>query len=383
MAENELNPFAESSWDEQPEAPTDSSPSNESSESSETNTSDESKTDSSSQATSEENQSTSSSSDGQDAQPSFDDNSNDYSEEYDEEFQPQLEFKNELSQKVFESILSGNYEKAAPIIYEQTVLSNLDRLSDEEVVKLMIQYENPDMSEEDVNKEYSDRYSPDIEKKDTEFMTQEEIAEYNKSIEKAKKRALKEVKKDARDAVRHLSDKKVDLELPNIEEYIKSTTSSRTKDNSKEIEDYNKYIQAERMKYESSIDKGLDAVKTFEMDYADDDVSFKVNFTPNKEDLSSMKPELQKFTLDDFYGPRYYDPEKGEYKTNVLAEDMYWLNNRDKIIKSIVSQAVSSTKANMLKNIKGVSIGDSPSSRSTTQATKSEVDSWVEQLYSM
>ena len=171
-------------------------------------------------------------------------------------------------------------------------------------------------------------------------------------------------------------------ELPNISDYMKSR-APKAADNSKEIEEYNKYIQSERQKYESSIDTGVDTVKAFEMDYKDDDVSFKVNFTPNKDDLNSMKDDLKKFTLEDFYGPRYYDPEKGEYKTNVLAEDMYWLNNRDKIIKSIVSQAVSSAKANMLKNIKGVSIGDSPSSRSTSQSGKSDVDAWVEQLYSM
>jgi hypothetical protein len=234
----------------------------------------------------------------------------------------------------------------------------------------------------EVNKEYADRYSPDIDEKDTSYMTDEEIAEYNKQVERAKKKALKEVKKDARDAVRHLSEKKVDLELPNIQEYMKSM-SSKTKDNSIEIEEYNKYIQSERQKYESTIDKGLNSVKPFEMDYADDDVSFKVNFTPNKEDLSSMKNDMQNFTLEDFYGPRYYDAEKGEYKTDVLAEDLYWINNREKIIKSIVSQAVSSAKANMLKNIKGVSISDSPSSRSTTQATKNDMDAWVEQLYSL
>lgn len=381
MTENELNPFAESAWAEEPQETQETTDSTSSSESNETNKEDESETSESPEASAESKSSTESS-DGSTANESFDENSNDYSESNDEEFEPQLEFKNELSQKVFESIISGNYEKVAPIIYEQTVLSNLDKLSEEEVLKLMIQYENPDMSEDDINKEYADRYSPDIDEKDTSYMTDEEVAEYNKQVERAKKKALKEVKKDARDAVRHLSEKKVDLELPNIQEYMKSMYN-KTKDNSKEIEEYNKYIQSERQKYESTIDKGLSSVKPFEMDYTDDDVSFKVNFTPNKEDLSSMKNDMQNFTLEDFYGPRYYDAEKGEYKTEVLAEDLYWINNREKIIKSIVSQAVSSAKANMLKNIKGVSIGDSPSSRSTTQATKNDMDAWVEQLYSL
>lgn len=379
MTSNDFNPFAESTWNDEPQQQPDSQESVNSQESN----SDDSK-EAGNEGKADDSQPEGKAPDNSGDEPAGDSSSNgsDESQDEDEDVQPELDFKNDVSKKVFDSIVSGNYSEVAPIIYEQTVLSNLDKLSDEEVLKLMIQYENPDMSDADIQKEYTDRYSHEEEKKDTSFMTEDEVSEYNKSIERAKKRALKEIKKDARDAVKFLSEKKVDIELPNISDYMKSR-APKAADNSKEIEEYNKYIQSERQKYESSIDTGVDTVKAFEMDYKDDDVSFKVNFTPNKDDLNSMKDDLKKFTLEDFYGPRYYDPEKGEYKTNVLAEDMYWLNNRDKIIKSIVSQAVSSAKANMLKNIKGVSIGDSPSSRSTSQSGKSDVDAWVEQLYSM
>jgi hypothetical protein len=383
MTSNEFNPFAEAAWNDEPQQDqSDSAQSGESVNSQDNNTDDAGKQDTEGKADGQQPEGQAQDDSGKEPAGDVGDDNNDDSSEENEDFQPQLDFKNEVSKKVFDSIVEGNYAEVAPIIYEQTVLSNLDKLSDEEVLKLMIQYENPDMSEADVQKEYSDRYSPDEEKKDTSFMTEDEINEYNKSVERAKKRAIKEIKKDARDAMKYLSEKKVDIELPNLTEYMKSM-APKPQDNSKEIEEYNKYMQTERAKYESTIDKGLEQVKAFELDYKDDDVSFKVNFTPNKEDLSSMKNDLQKFTLEDFYGPRYYDAEKGEYKTNVLAEDVYWLNNRDKIIKSIVSQAVSSAKADMLKKIKGVSIGDSPSSRSATQAQKSDVDAWVEKLYSM
>jgi hypothetical protein len=146
MTENELNPFAESAWAEEPQETQETTDSTSSSESNETNKEDESETSESPKASAESKSSTESS-DGSTANESFDENSNDYSESDYEESEPQLEFKNELSQKVFESILSGNYEKAAPIIYEQTVLSNLDKLSEEEVLKLMIQYESPDRSQ--------------------------------------------------------------------------------------------------------------------------------------------------------------------------------------------------------------------------------------------
>jgi hypothetical protein len=305
-------------------------------------------------------------------------------EDKDEFVQPELTFKNDVSKKVFDAILSGNYNDIAPIIYEQTKLSNLEKLDTNDLIKMQMKYENPDMSEADINKEFSDRYEFEEEKVDTSFMTEEEIASHNRSVEKSKKKLDKEMKRDARDAIRFLSEKKQEIDIPNINDYIKSS-STAIPDNSKEVAEYNQYMESERKKYEDSIEPSLEKITAFEMDYKDDEVNFKVNFLPNKEDMASMKDKLKSFTLEDYFGPKYYNQEKGEYNTAKLADDIYWMENREKIVKSIVSQAVSSAKVDMLRKIKGVSINDSPhSNTSTTSAsTKSEMDAFVDKLYSM
>jgi hypothetical protein len=300
-----------------------------------------------------------------------------------EKAEPELAFKNELSKKVFDAILAGNYADVAPIIYEQSILSNLDKLSPQDAIKLQMQYENPDMSDADIEKEFKDRYDFEEEKVDTEFMTEEEIKAHQKRVEKDKKSFEKDLKRDARDAVKFLSDKKEDIDIPNINEYINSK-APQTPDNSKEIEEYNTFMETERKKYEDSIEPSLQKITPFELDFKDDEVSFKVNYMPNKEDLEGMKDKLKAFTLEDYFGPEYYNQEKGEYNTAKLAEDIYWRENREKIVKSIVSQAVASAKADMLKKIKGVSIGDAPSSSSASNtSSRSELDSFVDKLYSM
>lgn len=297
--------------------------------------------------------------------------------------EPELSFKNELSKKVFEAIVAGNYAEVAPIIYEQSVLSNLDKLSSQDAIKLQMQYENPDMTSEDIEKEFKDRYEFDEEKIDTEFMTEEEVKAHQKRIEKERKSFEKELKRDARDAVRFLSEKREDIDIPNINEYINSK-SPQAPDNSKEIEEYNTFMETERRKYEDSIEPSLQKITPFELEFKDDEVNFKVNFVPSKEDLDGMKDKLKAFTLEDYFGPEYYNQEKGEYNTTKLAEDIYWRENREKIVKSIVSQAVASAKADMLKKIKGVSIGDAPSSSSSSNtSSRSELDSFVDKLYSM
>lgn len=297
--------------------------------------------------------------------------------------EPELSFKNELSKKVFEAIVAGNYAEVAPIIYEQSVLSNLDKLSSKDAIKLQMQYENPDMTSEDIEKEFRDRYEFEEEKIDTEFMTEEEVKSYQKRIEKDKKSFEKELKRDARDAVRFLSEKREDIDIPNINDYINSKAPQDI-DNSKEIEEYNAFMDTERKKYEDSIEPSLQKITPFELEFKDDEVNFKVNFVPSKEDLDGMKDKLKAFTLEDYFGPEYYNQEKGEYNTTKLAEDIYWRENREKIVKSIVSQAVASAKADMLKKIKGVSIGDAPSSSSSSNtSSRSELDGFVDKLYSM
>lgn len=297
--------------------------------------------------------------------------------------EPELTFKNDLSKKVFEAIVAGNYAEVAPIIYEQSVLSNLDKLSPQDAIKLQMQYENPDMSSEDIEKEFKDRYEFEEEKIDTEFMTEEEIKAHQKRVEKDRKSFEKELKRDSRDAVRFLSEKRQDIDIPNINEYINSK-APQAPDNSKEIEEYNTYMETERKKYEDSIEPSLQKITPFELEFKDDEVNFKVNFVPSQEDLNGMKDKLKAFTLEDYFGPEYYNQEKGEYNTTKLAEDIYWRENREKIVKSIVSQAVASAKADMLKKIKGVSIGDAPSSSSASNTSnRSELDSFVDKLYSM
>ena len=183
MTSNDFNPFAESTWNDEPQQQPDSQESVNSQESN----SDDSK-EASNEGKADDPQPEGKAPDNSGDEPTGDSSSDggDESQDEDEDVQPELDFKNDVSKKVFDSIVSGNYAEVAPIIYEQTVLSNLDKLSDEEVLKLMIQYENPDMSDADIQKEYTDRYSHEDEQKDTSFMTEDEVAEYNKSVERAK-----------------------------------------------------------------------------------------------------------------------------------------------------------------------------------------------------
>ena len=253
MTTNEVNPFDAGSWTDDESTTTEQS-------GEQTTTTEETKVDEQQKTTEDEQTQpdktevdNSSQDDGSNDQSSDSSTEDNGAQDDATQSEPELSFKNDLSKKVFEAILAGNYSEVAPIIYEQSVLSNLDKLSPQDAIKLQMQYENPNMSEADIEKEFKDRYEFQEEQVDTEFMTEEEVKAHQKRIDREKKSFEKELKRDARDAVKFLSEKRQEIDIPNINEYINSK-APKVEDNSKEIEEYNRYMESERKKYEDSIE---------------------------------------------------------------------------------------------------------------------------------
>jgi hypothetical protein len=88
---------------------------------------------------------------------------------------------------------------------------------------------------------------------------------------------------------------------------------------------------------------------------------------------------LKDFDLESFYGPRYY--KDGKYDTKQLAEDVYFLQNRDKIVNSMVTQAVSKAKADLLKGMKNIDYSNTP--RTAAVSDMSDYDKMVGKMFSI
>jgi hypothetical protein len=88
---------------------------------------------------------------------------------------------------------------------------------------------------------------------------------------------------------------------------------------------------------------------------------------------------LQSFDLESFYGNRYF--KDGSYDTKQLAEDVYFLQNRDKIVNSMVTQAVSKAKSDLLKSMKNIDYSNQP--RPSTSANSSDYDQMVSAMFKL
>jgi len=263
----------------------------------------------------------------------------------------EINFANETSKKVFEYLKEGKVDEFMNVYQQQKQLENVDKLDADNVLKLKLKYENPELSDAELQDEFESRYGvdqPDI----------DEDLDDPADIEKAKKRYEREVaamerlkKKDLKEAKSFLQEKKQEIVLPDI-----ATSASQAEvPQGNEIDEA--AIKEFRDKYVKSIDSAMNEVTGFGTKYKDDELDFQTSFVIDQAEKQNLKQSLEKFTLQDYFVPRYIK-EDGSFNTTAIAKDVYVLENLNKIIDAHVSQAVNNTKSLLIKGLKNANFQD-------------------------
>lgn len=296
-----------------------------------------------------------------------------------------FEWDNDVARNIYESLVSGDISDVADTLYEQKVLSGLDKMDESDILKLKLAYDYPDLTPQEVEEEFQSKYG--IEKDfDESLMTEEEISAKRKQIEKQEKAIARELKKDVREAKDYLQTLRQDISFPDILSQVQK--NPQTNVNPEEFvnqylttqqEEQAKAYQQAREMFEKSIDDGLKSFEGFNVNYKDEDVQFDGKYALTQEDKAQLQDTMKAFDLESFYGNRYY--KDGKYDTKQLAEDIYFLQNRDKVVNSMVTQAVSKAKSDILKSMKNIDYNDSP--RPSATRDSSDFDKMVDKMFSI
>lgn len=293
-----------------------------------------------------------------------------------------FEWKDDFSKTIYDKLVNKDISELADMLYEQKVLSSLDSMSDEDVVKLKMAYDYPDLTPDEIEEEFNAKYK--VENKiDEDSMTDEEIAIAKKQMEKEQKTLNREMKKLVREAKDSLGELRQDIDFPDILSQIQKTSNEPVSEDAisqilakQQEEQQAAYLEARKV-FESSIEDGLKAFDGFAVNYKDEDVQFDGKYNLTQEDKAALQGVLKDFDLEGFYGNRYF--KDGRYDTKQLAEDVYFLQNRDKIVSAMVTQAVSKAKADILKGMKNIDYSNQP--RPSTAANMSDYDEMVNTMF--
>jgi hypothetical protein len=267
-----------------------------------------------------------------------------------------INFANEDSKKVFEYLKEGKVEDVINVFQQQKQLQNIDKLDTDGILKLKLKYENPELSEEEINDEFQSRYGVDEPDIDEDLDDAADIEKAKKKFEREKSAMERLKKKDLKEAKDFLQEKKKEIVLPDIQ------TSAPQQQQAVSNEAEEAAVREFRDKYLQAIPTTIDDIVGFESKYKDSELEFNTTYIIDANEKAALKDKMENFTLQDYFMPRYID-EQGNFDTEAIAHDLYVLENFDKIVEAHISQAVNQAKSLFVKGLKNANYQESVSRR--------------------
>ena len=266
-------------------------------------------------------------------------------------------YANEESKKIAQYLKEGKIDDVLQVYNEQRRLSSIKDMTDADVVKLAMEYKHAGLTPEDIKEEFLSKYTldkPEPPNQD-DYLDEESFAKaekaYNKDLakyEKAQRSLERQLKLEASESRDYLQSLIKDISLPDIEPASPQYDEAEFQKAAKDMEQM-------RKEYLSSLDRASASFKEIPFDVNDEGVNFKGSFQIEDAERQALQKDLaEKDVINDMLLSRYV---KGDsYDARQLMEDLFFLNNRDKIIASAVKQALAASKLDSIKSLKNVDL---------------------------
>lgn len=246
-------------------------------------------------------------------------------------------------------------------IYEYLSIkkTNYDEVNDIDVVAGFISSENPKWDTEDIEFELEQKYGSalfedkiDLSEIDKEIYPDEykEAVKINKEID----RAQKLLKRDALEKRAELEELKENIQLP--------TSGRRSDDNVSEYSEQEsqqeglspEQIQYLQKQWIDSVERDVPSVSEFKFNLGDEEVSYKVT----EDEQAQMVQKMRDFNAENYLLDRGWLNQDGTPNVKKITEDVYILENAEKMFKSGWTQAKEKAKMDIIgKDIKNINLG--------------------------
>jgi hypothetical protein len=245
---------------------------------------------------------------------------------------PEIELS-ENSRKLFEAIKEGKEDELADILYQRKLLSGVESMSAEDVIKLKMQIDNPDYTEEDINDEYEQKFGVGVSKDDVE---ESEYAKWER-------RAQRKLTAESKTAKEFLSRLKDSIALP---DFAASTTAQPNP----EAENFVNQLSSFGDQFNESLSENIRSLSKLDLGISDKDVQFPHEYTIQDAEKAELSNKASNYWS--YIQSRY--TKDGKYDTQKLLKDIYLVENFDKVMKSAVTRAMNQAKVELVKGVANV-----------------------------
>lgn len=255
----------------------------------------------------------------------------------------QQEYANEFSEKVDKLLRAGKIDEVTDLLNEKRTLSSLDKMSADAQIKLNLQYQHPEYTQEEIQDLFEETYQrPEKPEEPLDTLDEDSVKEWEK-YEKKNKSFENKVNREAKEARKFLSAKSSELVLPDI------TPKAAAEPTPQELETQEKLHQA----YLQSIDNGVKEFNGFETVAKVGNLEIPVKYTIDEADKSQLAPDLQNFNVNDYFREQWMD-DSGSWRGKEYARDVYKLKNFDKIMQKVATEAANQATAEYIKAQKNI-----------------------------
>jgi len=262
------------------------------------------------------------------------------------------EFKDEYSKQLFESLLEGKDSE----VYEYLKAKNTDynTMSDVDVVKKQMKLQNPTWGDKYIDVEFKTKYGNLSQPKDLSQLDPElEPEEYQKAVEYNESLEMKEVLlgQAATDARIALENTKKTIEFPKIakEEVVQEQALTQ-----EQVDELNR-------KWEANVEAEIPKLSDLKINVNGEEIVYKITQEDKDAKLAYMKDyNGQKMALD-----RGWIDADGNENVLKIAEDLFILENYQKVIASAATQMKTTATKEVLAEIKNIDLKPDPTSPDT------------------
>jgi len=270
----------------------------------------------------------------------------------------EVKFANEDSKRIFDAIKAGNVKPLRDFLERQ---ERLDRVSAydlsapeqaADVIRTHLSLKNPDLKPAEIDRLMAKKYSLPAKPANNLDLTPEENAAALNAWQDQVNNVHMDMIIDAKMARPELSQLKAELVLPDIQQPADPQVAELQR---KEAEQW----QTMRNTYLQTLESDFQKFDGFKADYKDDEAEFSVAFQPTEQEKTALKAQLQNFNKDEFFDKRWFD-ENGKPRVDVIASDIYFLQNRDRILQKFLNEGGQQRNAATKRKLSNIQLGNQP-----------------------
>lgn len=293
-----------------------------------------------------------------------------------------LKFANEASEKYFNALKDGKEDDIYNYLREKKNLERIEKMDIKtineasEIIKADLQYKYKDLTPEEIDRQFSRRFTIPKEPKQSDTQTDDEFAETMADYKQKVKDVEMDMIIEAKMARPELSKFKSELVLPDIPKPTNPNQLSQEELAQRE---------ADNKAFQEIFNRDYKNFNGYSISVKTEDGELPIKYTVTPEEVESQKREFDNFNLEKFFAKRWFSVDEKENKVspNVQAtlDDIYLLQNRDKIFQKIANEAAAQTAVLLRKQKSNIKINEGGAKVMKIDKPKEAVENQVEHLW--